>query len=214
MTRRLSVGFVAVAFLMLAGASSIAQQRSPQQQRTPEEYAKFLEGAERVARMQIPRVVDALNLKPGVKVADIGAGSGLFTRPIAARIAPTPVYAVEIDAPLLTILERSAKEAGLTNVRPVLAAADDPKLPEAVDLILVCDALHHIANQGAYLKTLRKYLTPGGRLAIIDFRDNWPEGHDAMRFSPAQLEAWTKAAGFTPLTSYDWIQDSFFVIYR
>ena len=79
------------------------------QQRTPEEYARFLEGAERVARMQVPRVVEALELKPGLRVADIGSGSGLFTRPIATRVAPGIVYAVDIDAALLKSSSRGRR---------------------------------------------------------------------------------------------------------
>jgi protein-L-isoaspartate O-methyltransferase len=94
------------------------------QQRSPEEYAKFLEGAERVSRMQVPRVVEALDLKPGLSVADIGSGSGLFTRPIAKRVAPGIVYAVDIDGALLKIVEQSAKDAGLGNVRTALADAE------------------------------------------------------------------------------------------
>src|SRR5688572_33207417 len=71
----------------------------PQQQRTPEEYAKFLEGADRVARMQVPRVVEALGVKPGMKVADLGSGSGLFSRPLARAVLPGGVvYAVDVDA--------------------------------------------------------------------------------------------------------------------
>jgi len=213
MTRHELTAIVVAA--MLCGAAAFGQQRSPQQQqRTPEEYAKFLEGAERVARLQVPRVVQALNVQPGMKVADIGAGSGLFTRPIAKSVAPATIYAVDIDADLLKIIDRRAKDAGVTNIHTVLAAADDPKLPEPVDLIFICDALHHIANQGSYLKTIRKYLAPGGRVAVIDFSETWPEGHEKLRFSVAQFEAWMKDAGFTRLESHDWLENSLFVVYR
>jgi ubiquinone/menaquinone biosynthesis C-methylase UbiE len=209
--RRRSV--VAIAAVVAAGLMASAQSQ-PQPQRTPEEYAKFLEGAERVARMQVPRVVEALRVAPGMKVADIGSGSGLFTRPIAKAAVSGAVYAVDIDQALLTIVARSAKEAGLQNVRTVLGAASDPNLPERVDLIFVCDTLHHIANQGAYLKTLRQYLAPGGRIAVIDFRDKWPEGHEPMRYSTAQFESWMTRAGFSRIESHDWLENSYFVIYR
>jgi arsenite methyltransferase len=207
----------ALALLTAAGlAATVAAvpYRVAAQQRTPQEYAAFLEGAERVARMQVPRVVEALGLKPGLKVADIGSGSGLFTRPIAASVAPGAVYAVDIDAALLAIVEQKAKAAGLGNIRTVLAAADSPKLPEPVDLVFICDTLHHIANQGAYLKTLRTFVAPGGRVAVIDFRDKWPEGHEPMRYSTAQFETWMKEAGFSRVASHDWLENSYFVIYR
>ena len=81
-------------------------------------------------------------------------------------------------------------------------------------MIFICDALHHIANQGAYLKTVKKYLAPGGRVAVIDFGDKWPEGHESMRKLTVQFEAWMKDAGFSPIASYDWLENSYFVIYR
>jgi ubiquinone/menaquinone biosynthesis C-methylase UbiE len=184
------------------------------QQRTPEEYAKFLEGAERVSRMQVPRVVAALQLKPGMKVADIGSGSGLFTRPIANAVAPKGVaYAVDIDPALLKIVERTAGEQHITNIRIVQAAAADPRLPESVDLAFVCDTLHHIQQPEAYLQTLKKYLTPDGRIAVIDFSDTWPQGHESMRYSLQQLEGWMKAAGMVKVTDSPWLDNSFFVIY-
>ena len=159
-----------------------ARVEGQQAQRTPEEYAKFLEGAERVQRMQVPRVVAALELTPGMKVADIGSGSGLFTRPIAQAVAPGgTAYAVDIDAALLKIVARSAREAKLDNVVTVVGGAADPKLPEPVDVIFICDTLHHIGGQAAYLKNLRKHLRPGGRIAVIDFDERWPDGHEPMR---------------------------------
>jgi ubiquinone/menaquinone biosynthesis C-methylase UbiE len=186
-----------------------------QQQRTPEEYAKFLEGAERVARMQVARVVQALELKPGMRVADVGSGSGLFTRPIAKAVQPGGLaYAVDIDQALLTIVERTGREQQIENIRTVLAAADDPKLPEPVDLIFICDALHHIGGQAAYLKTLRKYLRPSGRVAVIDFSTSWPQGHEKMQYSVAQLDGWMQDAGLARAQSFDWLDNSFFLVYR
>lgn len=208
MTRRRLV----TALLIALSVATVAARQ--QAQRTPEEYAKFLEGAERVSRMQVPRVVGALGLTAGMRVADIGSGSGLFTRPIAAAIAPGTAFAVDIDPALLAIVDRSAREAGLKNVTIVTAALDDPKLPEPVDLAFVCDTLHHIQNQGAWLKRLKTYLKPGGRVAVIDFSDRWPDGHESMRYSVAQLDAWMTDAGLARAASYDWLENSFFIVYR
>lgn len=196
-------------------AFSVTAAVLEQQQRSPEEYAKFLEGAERVARMQVPRVVETLGLKPGMTVADIGSGSGLFARPIAQAIAPEGmVYAVDVDEALLRIVARSAAEQNIANIRTVKAEAADPKLPEPVDVIFICDTLHHIGNQAAYLKNLRKHLKPNGRIAIIDFDRQWPQGHESMRYSRAELARWMGDAEFTQLSSHDWLENSFFVIYR
>jgi arsenite methyltransferase len=202
--------------VVLSAFACVASVSAAQQaQRTPEEFAKFLEGADRVARMQVPRVVSALELKPGMKVADIGSGSGLFTRPIARAVGPKGLaYAVDIDPALLRIVERSAADEKLPNVRTIHATPTDPKLPELVDLAFVCDTLHHIEKPEAYLQTLKKYLTPEGRIVVIDFSDKWPQGHESMRYSLEQLESWMKAAGMTRVGSHPWLDNSFFVVYR
>ncbi len=197
-----------------AAAALLLVPLSIQQQRDPEEYAAFLEGAERVARMQVPRVVDALGLAPGQRVVDLGSGSGLFTRPLAQRVAPGGLaYAVDIDPALLRIVERKAKEAGIANLRTVLADAGDPRLPEPVDLVLICDTLHHISDQGPYLARLVQSLKPTGRVAIIDFSTRWPSGHESMVYTRADLDRWTSGAGLELAASHDWLENSFFHIY-
>jgi arsenite methyltransferase len=192
-----------------------APPRPPSPQQDPEGYARFLEGAERVSRMQVPRVVETLGVKPGMKVADLGSGSGLFTRPIAKAAAPAGVvYAIDINDALLKIVDRSATEQRIGNIRTVLGAPDDPKLPEPVDLIFICDTLHHIEKQAQYLKNLAKYLRPGGRVAIIDFSQSWPAGHEAMAYNLASLKGWMRDAGFTRVSAHDYLDNSFFVIWR
>jgi cyclopropane fatty-acyl-phospholipid synthase-like methyltransferase len=96
----------------------------------------------------------------------------------------------------------------------VLAAEDDPKLPEKVDLIIIIDTLHHIGNQGPYLKGLRRYLKPNGRVAIIDFSETWPAGHEKMKYSLDDLEGWMKAADFKRSEKHDFLNNNFFVIYK
>jgi ubiquinone/menaquinone biosynthesis C-methylase UbiE len=190
------------------------QQTPPSPVADPEAYARFLEGAERVSRLQVPRVIDALGLTPGMRVADLGSGSGLFTRPMAIAVRPGGVaYAVDINEGLLRVVARSAREHGLDNLRTVHADPDDPKLPEPVDVVLICDTLHHIVNQGAYLKTVRRYLKPGGRVAVIDFSEHWPEGHEPMAYTEARLGTWMAGAGFSRLRDFDFLDNSFFVIF-
>jgi ubiquinone/menaquinone biosynthesis C-methylase UbiE len=210
--RRLAL---AAAILLAVPLNAHTQQRPPSPQQDPEGYAKFLEGAERVSRMQVPRVIETLGVIPGTKAADLGSGSGLFTRPMAKAAAPGGVvYAIDINDALLKIVDRSATEQKIDNIRTVLGATDDPKLPEPVDLILICDTLHHIGNQPQYLKNLAKYLRPGGRIAIIDFSKDWPAGHEAMAYSLESLEGWMRDAGFTRVSAHDYLDNSFFVIWR
>jgi cyclopropane fatty-acyl-phospholipid synthase-like methyltransferase len=186
-----------------------------QQRRDPQEYIKLLESERRVEDLQVDRVVDTLKIKPGQRVADIGAGSGLFTRPIAKKAGETStVYAIDIDSELLKHIEKTAREEKLSNIRTIMAAEDDPGIPEPVDLIVIIDTLHHIKNQGTYLKSLRRYLRPSGRIAVIDFSESWPPGHEQMKFTLSDLEKWMKGAGFKRIEKHDFLTNNFFVVYQ
>lgn len=198
-----------------------AQQPQPQAQgqsrggRTADEYIKLLESESRIGGLQVTKVIEALKVKPDDRVCDLGAGSGLFTRPMAQKAGGKGVvYAVDIDPELIKYVERTAQEQKLTNIKPILASETDPKLPEPVDLIAIIDTLHHIGNQAAYLKGLKKYLKPGGRVAIIDFSKNWPAGHEKMIYTVNDLDGWMTAAGFKRVEQHDFLDNNFFVVYR
>lgn len=180
----------------------------------PAEYIKRLDSEERAKRLQVPRVVETLKLQSGQLVADIGAGSGLFARPLAKAVGEKGiVFAVDIEPAMLSHIEKTAWEQQLHNLRPVLAAENDPKLPEPVDLIVIINTLHHIPNPDVYLKKLRGYLRPGGRIAVIDFSDRWPAGAQTMKYSQQELAAWMKEAGFSLKEKHDFLDHNFFVIY-
>jgi len=199
----MAVLITGVAVALLAGGSTWVKARF---------YIDHMEGQERVERMQVERVVQTLQLVPGSVVADIGAGSGLFTRTIAKAVAPGVVYAVDINPDLLAHIEKSAKEAGLANIKTVLATEGDPRLPEALDLIFICDTLHLIEGPERYLRELHGYLRPGGRVAIISFLKNWPPVGN--QFSADQLERWMKLAGFARAERHDFITDQYLMIFQ
>ncbi len=206
-----------VTLLLLCSAAAFAQQPQGQSRgaRSPDEYIKLLESERRQTDLQVAKVVETLKIKPGQRVADIGSGSGLFTRPLAKQAgAKGVVYAVDIDPELLKYVEKTAAEQKLTNIKPILGAEDDPKLPEKVDLIVIIDTLHHIANQPTYLKGLKKYLKPKGRIALIDFSKTWPAGHEKMIYKVEDLAGWMKAAGFKQIEKYDFLDNDFFVVYQ
>ena len=185
-----------------------------QQQRDPLRYIEILESAERVRNLQVDRVVETLGVRPGDVVADVGSGSGLFTRPLAKEVGPEGrVYAIDIDPSLLGHVRSRALSEDLVQIKTVLAATDDPKIPEKVDLILLIDTLHHIQNKPVYLRRLQKYLKPNGRIAIIDFEKDWPRRHEQMRYSQTDLDTWMRSAGFQLVEEYDFISNNFFVIY-
>lgn len=194
------------------------EPRAQQQQkpgRDPEEYIKLLESERRIEGLQIDRVIESLKIRPGGKVADLGSGSGLFTRPMAKKArAKGVVYAIDIDPKLLEHVAKTSQAQNLANVKTVLAAEDDPKIPEKVDLIAIIDTLHHIGNQPTYLKQLRKYLRKNGRIAIIDFSKQWPAGHESMVYKLSDLDKWMKDAGFKRVEQFDFLDNDFFVIYR
>jgi arsenite methyltransferase len=200
-----------VVFIGLFALMASAQQ----QRRTAEEYIKVLETERRIEGLQITKVIETLKVKPGQRVADLGSGSGLFARPMAQKLGDKGlVYAIDVDPGLLKHVEKTAADQKITNIKTILAAEDDPKIPEKVDLIIIIDTLHHIGNQGPYLKGLKKYLKRGGRVAIVDFSNEWPAGHESMRYSLDQLEGWMKDAGFKRAEKHDFLNNNFFVIYK
>jgi ubiquinone/menaquinone biosynthesis C-methylase UbiE len=179
--------------------------------RSAEEYAKVLEASSRDAWQKPHEVIQALALRPDEIVADIGAGSGYFTRRLARHVAK--VYAVDIDAKLL---EKAKASAG-DNVETVLATPDDPKLPPAsVDTIFICDVLHHIDGRPAYYEKLKQALKPGGRVVNIDFHKRpLPVGPPvSMKLSAEEVRREFEAAGFRLDKEHDLLPHQYFQEFR
>ncbi len=178
-------------------------------------YLYTLESTDRVENLQVDRVIQALRLQTGQKVADVGAGTGIFSFPLAEATGDSgKVYAVDVNPELLSHIEETARAEGVENIQTVLAAENDPLIPEAVDLIFLCDTLHHIDNQAEYVKTLRRYLRAGGRVAVIDFGEDSPHLLPSMKYSLVELKKWMQAAGYELVEEHDFLQDNFFVIHR
>jgi FkbM family methyltransferase len=138
--------------------------------------ADWLDRPERAVEEQPDKALDALNLRRGMTVADIGAGTGYMTLRIARRVAPSGrVYAVDIQPEMIRRLEANVARAGLTDVQPVLGDRKNPKLPDnAVDLALMVDVYHELAEPQAMLRALRVALKPGGRLVLVEYRKEDP----------------------------------------
>ncbi len=185
--------------------------------RSTEEWLKTLDAANRVAKLKIDDVVAALQLKPEHVVADIGAGSGTFTVPLAKAVAAGgKVYAVDIEQGLVDHIAQRAKEQKTPNVVAVLGQFTDPKLPARdVDLALIFDVLHHIENRAEYLRNLAPYLKPSGRIAVIDFHPELgPHKNDAaLQVTRQQTKEWMAAAGFKPVAEHALYTDKWFVVY-
>jgi ubiquinone/menaquinone biosynthesis C-methylase UbiE len=206
--------FIAVVLTSFAFAAPAYAQLGA---RPTEDWLKTLDSANRVTRLKVDEAIAALKLSPGAVVADIGAGSGTFTLPLAKAVgASGKVYAVEIDQGLVDHIAQKAREAKATNVRPVLGEFTDPKLPARdVDVAFICDVLHHIENRAEYLKNLARYLKPNGRIAVIDFHPELgPHKNDPkLQVTTEQTKAWMAAAGLKPIAEHKLYTDKWYIEY-
>jgi len=117
-------------------------------------------------------IVTACKLKPGMIVADIGAGTGLFTRLFAKEVGPSgKVFAVDIASNFIDHIEKTCKEQGLKNVVGVVCKQDSVELPaNSIDLAFICDTYHHFEFPFKTMTSVHRALRPGGQLVLVDFR--------------------------------------------
>ncbi len=199
---------LAVAFASAAWPQTAHQHHPP---RSAQEYAKALNDPKRDGWQKPHNVVMALHLKPSDAVADIGAGTGYFARHFAKHAAK--VLAVDIDANLLEMAKKDAP----ANLETILAAPDDPKLPEnSVDVIFFCNVLHHIENRPPYYAKLAKALKPGGRTVNIDFyKKPLPVGPPVgMKLTEEEVTGEFKAAGFVKTREFDFLPYQYFLVFE
>jgi ubiquinone/menaquinone biosynthesis C-methylase UbiE len=141
------------------------------------EGADWLDRPEREAEEAPSMLLKALKLKPGMVVADVGAGSGVLSFPMAKLVAPNgKVLAEDIQPEMLDIVRKRIKERDIPNVVPVLGTITDTKLPEnSVDLILLVDVYHEFDHPWEMTRSMVKALKPGGRLVFVEYRAEDPE---------------------------------------
>jgi ubiquinone/menaquinone biosynthesis C-methylase UbiE len=164
------------------------------------------------AERDLPHLVEALELQPGMTVADVGSGGGAVTVVLGKWNSSGRVFATDITERGLRLTRDYAKREGLNNVTVLEGAAGATNLPDACcDAIVMRDVYHHITEVESFNKSLRASLKPGGRLAIIDFRPDkgskLPAGVPANReghgVPPAVVMTELTAAGFTHLKTVD-----------
>ncbi|MDP1768196.1 MAG: methyltransferase domain-containing protein [Nitrospirota bacterium] len=161
---------VASLSVLLAG-TAIAQD----QHRRPDDikqYLEHLDSTERDRDQKPAQIVEALRLKPGMAVADLGSGSGYFTRRFVEAVTETGmVYAVDVEPEMLAYAKESIVHMHVPYTAEfILARSDSPKLPfESVDLLFICNTIHHLDDRSKYFRDLASSLKPGGRISIIDF---------------------------------------------
>lgn len=162
--------------------------------------AEWLERSEREFEEHPSDAVLLLDLKPGMHVADVGAGSGYFTVKMAKAVGPQGrVYAEDIQPEMLRLLRKRLQSAGLNNIELVLGTETDPKLPSrALDLILMVDVYHEFAQPQRMLKHLREALKPDGRLVLLEYRkeDPYVPIRPEHKMSVAEAKAELEDEGF------------------
>jgi ubiquinone/menaquinone biosynthesis C-methylase UbiE len=169
-----------------------------------ERWAQVFDDPARDAWQQPDALVAALGLKAGEVVADVGAGTGYLERRLATAVGPKGrVIAVDIEPDMVQYLAERAAREGTPQVEARLGAPSDPKLgPAEVDVVLLVDTYHHVADRVAYFTALKSSMKPGGRLVVVDFRpDGDPElgPPAAHRMSAEQVAAELAQAGWRPV---------------
>ncbi len=168
---------------------------------------------------QPEKVIDALDLKPGARVAEIGAGDGYWIPWLSEAVGPGGrVYAVEVEQDKVDALNDLVREEGYSNVDVVLGKYEDPELPDqSVDVAMTSMTYHHIEDRVTYFRRLQTDLAPGGRVAHLDNRSGLPfpisiftSGHSS---ETEEVDEEMTAAGYTRVDSLDFLYSQIFLTY-
>jgi len=179
-----------------------------------EHWAKVFDDPARDAWQKPHEVITALSPAPDWVVADIGSGTGYFSARLAHFVPKGRVYGVDTEPEMVKYLAERAKREGLANLVSIAGSPGDAKLPANVDLVLMVDVYHHISDREAYFRKLRGSLKAGARLAIIDFRQDAPDGPPKReRIPPAQVQAELTRAGFLLSKEHDFLPKQFFLVF-
>ncbi len=187
--------------------------------RPAEEWAIVLESGRRLGSLEIDEVVSRMGIRPGDVIADVGAGTGVFSVSLARASGPTgTVLAVEVDAGFLPMIAQKAVDGGVENVETVLGEFTDPKLPRRdVDVVFFHDVIHHIEGRQAYLQATAMYQAPGSRVVIVDYHGDRPgaphSGTPELLITLRQVQEWMSVAGYDMTQEFDLFEEKFFVVF-
>jgi predicted methyltransferase len=183
-------------------------------------WKKGFENEDREVYRKRNEILAAAGVKPGMAVADVGAGTGLFTMLFAQGVKPGGrVYAVDISRAFIEYIGERARAEGLDNVTAILTKGSDTELPEAsVDLVYTCDTYHHFEHPAETLQSIRKALKPGGRLVVIDFEKIPGQTHrqriDHTRADKETAIREIEAAGFRFVEEKKLMRENYFVVFQ
>lgn len=179
--------------------------------------AGWLERSTREAEERTDLLLDNLPLEPDDVVADLGAGTGYFSLPIAARVPRGRVLAVDIQQEMLDIVAGRTRSAGLRNVETVLATETDPGLPAGqVDLVLMVDAYHEFSHPREVMTGVVRGLKPGGRVVLIEYRGEDPSVPilELHKMTEAQARKEMAAVGLEWVETRQVLPQQHFMIFR
>jgi len=185
------------------------------------EWVEKFEGESRETFEKRKEVVEACQIKPGQVVADIGAGTGLYTRLFAKEVdAKGKVYAVDISQKFLDHIDKSCQSLQLKNVKTILGKDASPELPEnSIDMAFICDTYHHFEFPYKMLSSIHQAMKPKGRLVIIDFikvpgqSREWVLGH--VRAGQDVVEQEIIKSGFKKVNEVKSLfKENYFVVFE
>lgn len=180
-----------------------------------EKWSQVFDDPQRDAWQKPHEVIQALALKPDAVIADIGSGTGYFSARFANMVPKGRVYGVDTEPDMVKFLADRAKREGLKNITAIAGLPGDPRLPEKADLIILVDVYHHVGDRERYFRQLQKSLKPGGRLAVIDFRMDSPDGPPRMaRIAPERVKAELKRAGYALAGEHTFLPNQYFLVFR
>ncbi len=178
-------------------------------------WAMVFDDPARDAWQKPDEVLNALHLQRTDRVADLGAGTGYFSVRIAKLVPEGKLFSADIEPEMVRYLRERAHHENLNVLVPILASAESANLPEPVDLVLVVDTYHHIDNRIAYFSKLRASLRPNGRLAIVDFKADSPEGPPPEHRIPTEkVTSELEAAGYTLVATHSFLPKQYFLVFQ
>lgn len=209
--------FAAIAGTLILSRPCLAQSPETHRHRfhDADKWAKVFDDPARDAWQKPHEVIVALGLAPDALVADVGSGTGYFAARLSHRVPRGRVYGVDTEPEMVKHLAARAKREGLANLVSLAGAPEDPRLPEKVDLVLMVDVYHHIADREKYFRKLQGSLKPAGRIAIIDFREDAPMGPPKReRISGERVRAELEQAGYALAEAHDFLPNQYFLVFR
>jgi ubiquinone/menaquinone biosynthesis C-methylase UbiE len=204
--------------LTAAGLAPIhGQQRDTHPRLFPPEQLVLLEGADRSEWQQPDRVMDALGIADGFRVADVGAGGGWFTIRLARRVGPQgKVYAEDIQPEMIVSIEQRVKREDLANVEIRSGTASDPNLPKGLNAVLMVDTYPQIREPIVVLTKIAASLAPNGKLGIVDFKPDGAGGPGpdlSERISPDVIKRQAAAAGLKLLSHETFLKYQYLLVF-